>query len=135
MTAEVTYKGNLRTEAIHIRSSNMMQTDAPVDNRGKGESFSPTDLVAVAHASCILTIMGIKAMDNDIDMEGAKASTLKTMASNPRRVARLEVTIEMPAKSFSDREKNILEKAAYHCPVKNSLSDELEEIIHINWQD
>ena len=134
MTAEVIYQGNLRTEATHIRSGNTCLTDAPVDNRGKGETFSPTDMVAVAHASCILTIMGIKAADHEIDITGTSAKTTKTMASDPRRIIRLEVIIDMPDKSYSDKQKKILEKAAYYCPVKNSLHPDLEEIIHINWK-
>jgi uncharacterized OsmC-like protein len=134
MTAEVIYQGNLRTEATHIRSGNTCLTDAPVDNRGKGETFSPTDMVAVAHASCILTIMGLKAIDHEIDITGTTAKTTKTMASNPRRIVRLEVNIDMPDKTYSDKQKKILEKAAYYCPVKNSLHADLEEIIHINWK-
>ena len=133
MTAEVVYKGDLRTEAVHLRSGNHTFTDAPVDNRGKGETFSPTDMVAVAHASCILTIMGIKALDKGIDMEGAKISTKKVMGANPRRIVTLDVHIQMPNKPYSDQEKKILEKAAYLCPVKNSLNDDLEEIIKFSW--
>jgi putative redox protein len=133
MTAEVIYQGNLRTFATHTRSGNKCMTDAPTDNRGKGETFSPTDMVAVAHASCILTIMGIKAMDHEIDMTGTRIQTTKTMASDPRRIIRLEVEITMPNKEFTAKEKKILEKAAYLCPVKNSLHPDLEEIIHIHW--
>jgi uncharacterized OsmC-like protein len=135
MTAEVTYQGDLRTEAIHIRSGNSCLTDAPIDNRGKGETFSPTDMVAVAHASCILTIMGIKASDHEIDITGAIAKTTKTMAANPRRIVRLEVHLEMPEKKYTDKEKKILEKAAYLCPVKNSLHPDLEEIIQFHWKN
>lgn len=133
-TASSTYKGQLRTEAIHIKSGATIYTDAPTDNRGKGESFSPTDMVATALGSCILTIMGIKAMDAEIDMEGAKAEVKKIMSSEPRRrIARIEVKITMPEKTFSDKEKKILERAAHACPVASSLSDNLEEDIQIIW--
>ena len=133
MTAEVIYQGDLRTEATHLRSGNNTFTDAPVDNRGKGETFSPTDMLAVAHASCILTIMGIKALDKGIDMVGAKISTKKVMGANPRRIIKLDVHIQMPEKPYSDKEKKILEKAAYLCPVKNSLHADLEEVIQFSW--
>ncbi len=134
MTAEIIYKGNLRTEAKHLRSGNTMITDAPVDNRGKGESFSPTDMVATALASCILTIMGIKAEDMGEDISGAVASAKKVMASNPRRIAEIEVIVTMPARSYSDRTKKILEKAAHGCPVKRSLHPDMKETLTINWQ-
>lgn len=133
MTAEVIYQGDLRTEATHLRSGNNTFTDAPVDNRGKGETFSPTDMLAVAHASCILTIMGIKALDKGIDMVGAKISTKKVMGANPRRIIKLDVHIQMPEKPYSDKEKKILEKSAYLCPVKNSLHADLEEVIRFSW--
>lgn len=132
-TSESIYKGQLRTEATHLKSGAIITTDAPTDNRGKGESFSPTDMVATALGSCILTIMGIKAMDADIDMEGAKAEVKKVMASDPRRISKVEVKISMPAKPFSDKEKKILERAAHACPVAKSLSDQLEEDIQIIW--
>lgn len=134
MTAEVIYQGDLRTKATHIRSGNTCLTDAPIDNRGKGETFSPTDMLAVAHASCILTIMGIKASDHQIDITGTRIRTAKTMASDPRRIIRLELDIDMPDYKYSKKEKKILEKAAYRCPVKNSLHPDLLEIIRINWK-
>ncbi len=133
MTISIEYQGELRTQATHIRSSNNMITDAPIDNRGKGESFSPTDLVATALGSCILTIMGIKAKDKGLDMSGATASVTKVMASNPRRIAQLNVIINMPANDFSEKDKKILEKAAHGCPVKRSLHPDLEESITFIW--
>lgn len=132
-TTRVIYQGDLHTEAIHLRSGDRMQTDAPVDNQGRGEAFSPTDLVAAALGTCILTIMGIKARDKGIDMIGAEAQVLKTMGSNPRRIVRLDVLVKMPAKEYSAAEKKVLEKAAHHCPVKNSLHPDLEEIITFSW--
>lgn len=133
MTSKVIYKGELRTEAIHLRSNTELITDAPVDNQGKGESFSPTDMVATALASCHLTIMGIKAKDSDIDMEGAKAEITKVMASGPRRISKVIVSIQMPKKSYTDVQKKILEKTAESCPVSRSLHPDLEVDLTINW--
>jgi len=133
MTSKVTYNGSLRTQAEHLRSGNKIITDAPVDNRGKGEAFSPTDLMATALGSCILTIMGIKAGDKGIDMEGATCEVSKTMASNPRRIAKIEVNIQMPDNGYTSKEKKLLEAAAHHCPVGNSLHPDLEEVIIIKW--
>ncbi len=132
-TTSVIYHGELHTEAKHLRSGDQLQTDAPVDNQGKGEAFSPTDLVATALGTCILTIMGIKARDKGIDMEGAETHVTKTMGSNPRRIVRLDVLVKMPAKDYTEAEKKILEKAAHHCPVKNSLHPDLEENIEFIW--
>ena len=133
MTTKVLYTGDLHTEATHLRSGDRLVTDAPVDNQGKGEAFSPTDLVAAALGTCILTIMGIAARNHQIDMEGATAEVNKVMASDPRRIARLEVKITMPPKNYSAKEKIILERAAHHCPVKNSLHPDLEEHIEMLW--
>lgn len=132
-TAKTTYTGGLRTNAVHLKSNTEIVTDAPVDNQGKGESFSPTDLVATALGSCMLTIMGIKARDKDIDMEGATVEVLKTMASNPRRISRLDIKMSMPKKSFSDRDKKILAAAAEACPVGNSLHPDVEVHTDIIW--
>lgn len=133
MTAKITYTGQLNTQAEHIKSSTIISTDAPTDNQGKGQSFSPTDLVATGLASCILTIMGIKARDKGVDMSGATAEVTKVMGSNPRRIVRLEVKVQMPDNNFTEKEKMLLEKAAHHCPVGNSLHPDLEEIVTINW--
>jgi len=133
MTAEITYTGALHTNATHVKSGNVISTDAPTDNKGKGEAFSPTDLVATALGSCILTIMGISADTQGISIEGATCKAKKFMASNPRRIARIEITIKMPKKNYSDKEKKVLEKAAHYCPVARSLHPDLEEIIKIHW--
>ena len=132
-TAQTTYTGGLRTKAVHLKSNTEIVTDAPVDNQGKGESFSPTDLVATALGSCMLTIMGIKARDKEIDIEGATIEVLKTMASNPRRISRLDIKMTMPDKSYSDRDKKILQAAAEACPVGNSLHPDVEIITDIIW--
>ena len=133
MTSKITYQSDLRTTAIHLRSGNEILTDAPVDNRGKGEAFSPTDLLATSLGSCILTIMGIKAADKEIEMTGATAEINKIMGNNPRRIVRLEITIQMPNNNYTDKEKKLLEAAAHGCPVGKSLHPDLEEVVKINW--
>lgn len=132
-TAQTTYTGGLRTKAVHLKSNTEIVTDAPIDNQGKGESFSPTDLVATALGSCMLTIMGIKARDKEIDIKGATIEVLKTMASNPRRISRLDIKMTMPDKSYSDRDKKILKAAAKACPVGNSLHPDVEVVTDIIW--
>lgn len=133
-TAKVTYTGGLRTEAQHLKSGQVIFTDAPTDNKGKGEAFSPTDLAATSLASCILTIMGIAAQGREIDINGAYAEVTKVMASDPRRIARIEIELHMPEKPYTESEKKILEKAAHHCPVGLSLSDKTEEVITVHWK-
>lgn len=134
-TAEVIYLGNLRTEATHLRSNQKMITDAPIDNQGKGEAFSPTDLTATSLATCILTTMAIAAKTHEITMEGAKAEVLKIMANDPRRIASIEVDIFMPKENYNDKQKTILERAAKTCPVVRSLHPDLKEVIRFHWQD
>jgi len=133
MISKVIYKGDLRTEATHLKSGNVILTDAPTDNHGKGEAFSPTDLASTSLASCILTIMGIAANRHEIDMSGAEASVIKVMASDPRRIARIEIEIKMPDLEYSSKQIKILEAAAHHCPVGLSLNENTEEVINIIW--
>lgn len=132
MTSKVIYKGALRTEATHIRSGNTIITDAPTDNKGKGEAFSPTDLVATALASCMLTIMGIKADEMNINIEGTSAEAKKIMAAGPRRIAQVIIVINIPI-SADEKTKNILEKSALTCPVDKSLSDSMIRDIKFIW--
>ena len=132
MTSKVIYKGALRTEATHIRSGNTIITDAPTDNKGKGEAFSPTDLVATALASRMLTIMGIKANEMNINIEGASAEVKKIMAAGPRRIAQVIIVINIPI-SADEKTKNILEKAALTCPVDKSLSDSMIRDVKFIW--
>ena len=132
MTSRVNYLGDLRTSAIHIASGKNIITDAPIDNQGKGEAFSPTDTVATALASCLLTIMGIKARDLNIDITKTSAEVTKVMASNPRRISEIEITVNF-TKSYDQRIKKILEKAALTCPVSNSLHPDLKQNILFNW--
>ena len=133
MTAEIIYNGHLRTSAKHIRSGNTIINDAPVDNHGKGEAFSPTDMVATALGTCILTIMGISAQKNDIDIEGAKAEVTKTMASDPRRIAKIEAIIKMPKRDYSNHEKQLIEEALNNCPVCRSLHPDMVQDIQVIW--
>jgi len=133
-TTTIIYQDDLSTEATHVKSENTLITDAPVDNNGLGRSFSPTDLVATALGSCILTVMGIKARDKGINMKGASVSVDKIMESNPRRIHRLNVTLTMPANGYSVKDRKILEATAHHCPVANSLKEGIE-ILSVIWLD
>ena len=128
MTSKVTYEGGLRTKARHIQSGNSIVTDAPVDNQGKGEAFSPTDLVATALASCMLTIMGIVAERNSIELKGTTAEVEKIMGTMPRKISEIKIKI-LFNKSFDKKTKRKLESAALACPVSNSLNKNLEESI------
>ncbi len=128
MISKVVYKGDLRTEAIHLQSGNNIITDAPVDNEGKGKAFSPTDLVATALASCMLTIMGIVAKRDGIMIEGTTAEVEKIMVSNPRRIGEIRLKINFPH-PISGKDQVKLEKAAHTCPVSGSLHNDLNEIV------
>lgn len=127
--SRVSYKGGLRTEAHHLASGQSFITDAPKDNKGKGEAFSPTDLMSTSLACCALTIMGIAAEVHKIDIIGVEATVHKIMATNPRRVARIEVIFNMGIGTFSDKQKIILETAARTCPVSLSLGADLEQVM------
>jgi uncharacterized OsmC-like protein len=133
MTSTVKYIGDLRTECTHLKSGQVIITDAPVDNKGKGSAFSPTDLTATSLASCILTTMGIAGEARGIDITGASATVNKIMGDNPRRISKIEIVITMPSMNYSDDEKNILERIAHACPVGRSLHTDLEESVEIIW--
>ena len=132
MTSKVTYLGSLRTEAEHLQSGNKIITDAPLDNKGKGEAFSPTDAVATALATCMLTIMGIKAEEHQIDLKGTTANVTKTMAADPRRISKIEVNVHL-AKDYGEKVNKILENAARTCPVFHSLHPDIEKDISFNF--
>ena len=132
MTAEIIYSGNLRCKAIHIQSNSQIETDAPTDNMGKGERFSPTDLLCVSLATCMLTTMGIKADAMAIDINNAKAEVTKHMASNPRRVAKIEVAVSLPGIG-SDKEKEVLQRTGDNCPVAKSIHPDIELNISYKW--
>lgn len=134
MTSRIIYEGNLRTSATHLQSNTNIETDAPVDNQGKGERFSPTDLVATALGSCMLTIMGIKARDMQIDLTGVAIDIQKHMKSEPRRIGGVDVTFHFPEHlQLNDKEKTILENAALTCPVAKSLDPAIEQNVTFNW--
>lgn len=132
MTSKVTYLGELRTECEHLASGNKIITDAPLDNQGKAEAFSPTDTVATALASCMFTIMGIKARDMSLDLQNSYAEVTKIMASNPRRISRIEINFYLPS-NLQEKEKSILENAAKTCPVIYSLHPDIEKDIRFNY--
>ena len=132
MTSTVEYLGDLRTTAIHQASKKNILSDAPVDNQGKGEAFSPTDLVATALGSCLLTIMGIKARDMEVEIKGTTAKISKVMGSTPRRISEINITVTM-ANSFDEKTQKILEKVALSCPVANSLNTDLKQNIRFIW--
>ncbi|MFT3886400.1 MAG: OsmC family protein [Flavobacteriales bacterium] len=133
-TAFVTYRGGLRTEAVHLRSGERLITDAPVDNKGRGEAFSPTDLLCVSLATCILTTMGIGAEARSIELAGATARVVKHMAADPRRVARIEVHLELDGASLSVQQRALLERIAHTCPVALSLSPEVVQEITFTYR-
>lgn len=128
MISKIIYKGELRTEAIHIESGNVIITDAPKDNQGRGGAFSPTDLVATALGSCMLTIMGIVAKRKSIDIDGSKAEIEKKMSKDPRLISEICIKIYF-AKPIDKNNRELLERAAHTCPVSKSLNDELNEIV------
>lgn len=131
-TSKVTYLGNLRTECEHLKSGNTYITDAPTDNNGKGEAFSPTDTVATGLANCMLTVMGIKARDLDIQLTNSTALVTKTMAANPRRISKIEISFQLPS-GVSEKHQKILENTGNTCPVHHSLHPDIEKVIQFNW--
>jgi len=132
-TVKTTYLGDLRTDNIHIQSGSKIVTDAPTDNRGKGEGFSPTDMLATALANCIMTIMGIKAMDNGIDIVGTEIEITKIMANDPRRVAEVIMEFNFPKNDYSDEEKRLIESVAGISPVPLSVNPNMKQTIKFNW--
>ncbi|GAA4797644.1 OsmC family protein [Olivibacter ginsenosidimutans] len=135
-TAETVYLGDLRTEITHIQSQTKIITDAPTDNQGKGEAFSPTDLLAVSLTSCMLTIMGIAARAHGIAFGKVEANTTKIMQANPRKVAEIHVAFHFPKGAiYSEHERILLQKAAVSCPVYLSLHPDIKKDIVFNWAD
>ncbi|MBC5863426.1 OsmC family protein [Flavobacterium turcicum] len=132
MTSKVTYLGDLRTASIHLQSGTEIISDAPLDNNGKGEAFSPTDTVANALASCMMTIMGIKARDLEVDLSGSIAEVTKIMNAEPRRIGAIEIVFVLKGTDDS-KQKTILERAAMTCPVFLSLHPDIEKRITFDW--
>ena len=130
----ITYTGDLHCEAEHEPSGDRLVTDAPKDNRGRGEAFSPTDLIATSLGTCVATIIGIHARDLDLDVEGMDVTVEKEMASNPRRIASLHTTVRMP-RSFDDDIRERLERAGRGCPVHHSIHPDIDAPITFVWPD
>jgi uncharacterized OsmC-like protein len=134
MTSTVIYEGELRTVATHLQSGTSIETDAPTDNQGKGERFSPTDLLATSLAACMATTMGIKTRDMPMDLQGMKISVRKIMKSEPRRVGGIDVSFEWPPNFRADeKQRLILERIANTCPVMHSLHPDIEVKVAFNW--
>lgn len=133
ITSKVTYLGDLRTSSTHIQSGSVILSDAPVDNNGKGEAFSPTDTVANALASCMFTVMGIKARDLGVDFSGATAEVTKVMGTEPRRIVAIQVVFSMPLDP-DEKIKTVLERTAMTCPVFYSLHPDIEKDIVFHWK-
>jgi uncharacterized OsmC-like protein len=132
-TSKITYQGELRTTCIHLQSGTEILTDAPTDNHGKGEAFSPTDLVATALGSCMVSIMAIKTRDLDLELKDSTLEVIKIMQAEPRKIAKIVVVLNMSI-ATSDKNKTILERAAMTCPVLLSLHPDIEKEVTFNWR-
>ncbi len=128
-TVKTKYLGDLRTESVHLQSGNKLITDAPLDNNGKGEAFSPTDLCATAFGCCVLTIMGMAAKVHGFTIDGAEVSTTKVMGTDPRRIVELISEFTLPHNNYSPKEKKIIELTAKECPVFNSLHPDMKKTV------
>lgn len=134
ITSKVAYPGLLRTQATHLQSGTVLLTDAPKDNHGKGEAFSPTDLVATALGSCMLSIMGVVAKKDGIKpVDGAYAEVTKVMYAEPRRIGEIHVKLYFPKNDFTEREQKIYEHAAHTCPVAKSLHPDIKQVVEFVW--
>jgi putative redox protein len=133
MTSSVVYNGDLRTTCTHLRSGSSFETDAPVDNNGKGERFSPTDLMSTSLATCMVTVMGIKARTMGFDLTDIKVEVLKIMKQDPRRVGGIELTFHIPdsLKGLEEKTKSILKHTGDTCPVRKSIHPDIE--VTIDW--
>ena len=132
-TLKTKYLGELRTNSVHLKSGNEIITDAPIDNQGKGEAFSPTDLMCASLAACMFTIMGIVAKRLNINIDETESEVTKIMTENPRRVAEIIIIFNFPKNSFSESEKQSLKDAAYSCPVALSLHPDLKKSVTFNF--
>ena len=134
MTLSVIYEGQLRCTATHTQSGTVVETDAPTDNKGKGERFSPTDTVCLALATCIITTMGIKAQDMNIDLTGTTAEVQKHMIADPRRIGKIEVAIRFPSTlNLDEKDRAVLQRTGDLCPVARSLNPDLQQVISYQW--
>lgn len=133
-TTRTIYKGDLRTEMTHIRSGSVITTDAPVDNKGKGEYFSPTDLVASALGSCIFTIMGIAAREHGFSIDGASCRITKIMTDKPRKIGEIKIDFDFSGGNYTDKEKKILDYCVKTCPVSLSLHESIFQNVTLNFR-
>jgi uncharacterized OsmC-like protein len=134
MTSQIIYKSGLRTSATHLQSGTTIETDAPSDNQGKGERFSPTDLMATALGTCMITTMAIKANTLNIDLDGTRVDVTKIMVSDPRRIGKLVAHLFFPTHlNLDDKTKEILERTARTCPVERSLHPDIQLDMEFNW--
>lgn len=129
------YLGDLRVECVHEQSGTTIITDAPLDNNGKGEAFSPTDLCCAALGACAMTIIGIYARNHGVDVGGTTLEINKKMAADPRRIGKIEIIFHMPDKNYSDREKLMIERSAKTCPVHLSLGSDVEQVFDFRWSE
>ena len=132
MTANIEYTGNLRCQCTHIQSGSVIETDAPTDNRGKGERFSPTDTVCVALATCMITTMGIRAQDMGVELKGTRLEVTKHMLPNPRRIGKIEVYLFLPP-HIDVQQQKVLQQIGDNCPVMKSLHPDIEFAIRYQW--
>jgi putative redox protein len=134
MTATISYEGNLRCNALHVQSNTQIETDAPTDNRGKGERFSPTDLVCTALATCMITTMAMKATDMGIELKGTSIAVAKHMASDPRRIAKIDITLTFPGGLIlAEKDLVILKRTGEFCPVIRSLHPDV--VVNIEYKE
>lgn len=134
MTARIIYKGDLRCECTHLQSGTLIETDAPTDNRGKGERFSPTDTLCVALATCIVTTMALKANDMNINLAGTKIDVTKHMLAEPRRIGKIDIVLHFDSNiQLEEKDKTILKRVGDNCPVAKSLHPDLEVNMTYNW--
>lgn len=133
MTSKVTYLGELRTSSVHLQSGTEILSDAPTDNHGRGEAFSPTDLLANALGSCMVSIMAIKSKDLDVNLEGSTVEVTKIMQAEPRKIAKIVIVMNMSI-TADEKTKTILERAAMHCPVLLSLNPDIEKDVTFSWK-
>ncbi len=134
-TSKVTYRSDLRTEAMHVKSGQIFITDAPTDNQGRGEAFSPTDLLATSLGACAITVVGIAARTHGFDVDGTTLKITKIMASDPRRVGEVIVEFNFPKVKYSDKEKSIIRHTINTCPVSQSLHPDLKQTFILNFSD
>ena len=132
-TIQTQYIGSLRSKATHVKSGNVLVTDAPLDNKGRGEAFSPTDLLATSLGSCMITIAGMAAQEHGFSIDGTTIDIIKIMASNPRRVAEVIVELHFPKNNFTEKHKEIIRVACLNCPVAKSLHPDLKQTVVFNF--